>query len=158
MLKPPNPKLLAAAIPLAVTLLMGVEGLSTTTYSDIAGVLTDCYGNTKDVVAGHRSTKAECQTKLAVETGRIAKMIATDDANHANRMTPGNLVGMTSWTYNVGDGAYRGSTARKNMLAGNYTAMCQNLAAWKYVTIAGVKVVSPGLQNRRDKEIKACLS
>jgi lysozyme len=157
-MKAPNPKLLAAAVPLAVSLLVGVEGYSATPYRDIVGVLTNCYGNTHDVRAGVVSTKAECQTKLAKEVTRIATSVATDDANHADRMSSGNLAAVTSWRYNVGDRAYETSTLRKDMFKGDYVSMCYELPRWNKVSIAGALVPSPGLDNRRAKELKLCLS
>lgn len=145
----------AAAI--AAGLLVGLEGYEAKPYLDSAGVLTDCYGNTKNVSRQIIRTKAECQELLQGEAGRIATFIARDDQAHSQRISMNALAAMISWTYNVGDGAYRQSTARKYMLAGNYEAMCREMYRWNKITVAGVKITLPGLNNRRAVEVALCL-
>lgn len=151
-------KKIGKAMPLILATLVGLEGYASKPYYDSAGVLTDCFGNTHNVAKGKVRSKLECRALLKTKAFKVAKRIATDDWKHSNAITMGELAAVTSWAYNVGLGAYSNSTLRKYLLKGQYTAMCHEIPRWKYITVAGAKVVLPGLVNRRAKELKICLS
>lgn len=146
----------AAAGALAVSLLIGLEGYPGKPYFDSAGILTDCYGNTHNVRLGVVRSTAECQALLHSEVGRILTKVARNDVK--GEMTVGMLAAVASWMYNVGDGAYATSTLRKRQREGRYIEMCQEMRRWNKITVAGVKVRLPGLDNRREKEVAVCLS
>lgn len=146
-------KVLAGAVALAVPLLVLLEGYPGGVYVDVAGILTDCYGNTHNVSVGYTRTQAECEALLTTEVGRIGKMLIDDVPNH-NVYT---LASGISFVYNVGDGAYRGSTYRRRLKASDFASACYQMERWKYITVDGVKVVSKGLVNRRAKEVELCL-
>lgn len=157
-----NTKLLAGGVALAVAALVGLEGIPLTQegkakpYVDVAGVLTDCYGNTKNVKHNVHRTVEECQALMKGEADRIGSYVVRDQPN-----IPESVLGATiSFAYNVGDGAYRSSTLRKHLKNGNYIAACNQLDRWVYITSpsTGRKVVSKGLQNRRIQEKALCLS
>lgn len=137
----------------AATLLVVLEGYVGKPYKDVADVITDCFGNTKQVSMGKIRTLEECKALLNDESYRIAEFIDKDLPD----ITPNQLAAITSFTYNVGDGAYRGSTLRKKFKAGEYTQGCYEMQKWVYITKAGEKVLSPGLKKRRDKEVALCL-
>jgi len=147
---------LAGAIALAVGLLVPLEGRHPDgVYTDIAGVLTDCYGNTKNVKKGWIRTEAECKALLNGEAERIGSYIQKDVPS-----IPGSVLGSTiSWAYNVGDGAYRSSTLRKKLKAEDWVGACNQLYRWVYITDPKTrqKVVAKGLVNRRDTEYKTCI-
>lgn len=105
---------LAGAVALAVGLLMPLEGRHKDgVYVDIAGVLTDCYGNTKNVRKGFIRSEAECKALLNGEAERIGTYIIKDTPTIPKEV----LAATISWSYNVGDGAYRSSTLRKHLKA-----------------------------------------
>lgn len=146
--------ILAASIATVVPLLASLEGYSPKPYYDIAGILTDCYGNTKQVSHSTVRSKAQCDALLHSEAGRIGKRLLDD------KDIPWDvplLASGISFVYNVGDGAYLSSTYRKYLKAGRFHDACMQMNRWVYVTQGGRKVKSKGLQNRRDKEIALCL-
>lgn len=148
---------LAGAVTLAVGLLVGLEGLHPDgVYVDIAGVLTDCYGNTKNVKRGWIRSEAECKALLEGEAERIGTYIIKDVPNIPESV----LAATISWAYNVGDGAYRSSTLRKRLHAGDWWAACDQMNRWVYITDPKTKrkVVSKGLVNRRTQEYAVCTS
>lgn len=153
-------KILAAAAALAGSTLIALEGLPVDNrgraapYLDVAGVLTDCYGNTKNVRLGQHRTKAECEALLQDETYRIGRFIIKDNPD----VPPATLAAIISWTYNVGDGAYRSSTLRRKFIAGDFEGACTEMNRWVYITDPKTKrkVKSKGLDNRRKQEITLC--
>lgn len=144
----------SVAIGLSVGLVASLEGYSPTPYRDVAGILTECYGNTHGVKLGTVKTQEECQAILETEIGRIAQVLIKDQPNH----NPNTLASGISFVYNVGDGAYRKSTYRKKLLDGDFEGACYELNKWVYITSKGVKVESRGLKNRRAKEVELCLT
>lgn len=144
-----------AAAALAVSMLMGLEGYTGGPYLDSAGVLTDCYGNTKDVRRDHIRSQGECKALLNGEAVRIGDKILTLTTKPVSTPT---LASYISFAYNVGDSAFRGSTLLKLHNQGRYREACEQMRRWIYITILGVKIALPGLVNRRDAEAKLCLS
>lgn len=59
---------------------------------------------------------------------------------------------LDSFTFNVGVGAFETSTLLRELNAGNYEAVPQQLLRWNKTTINGKKVESPGLTKRRAAE------
>jgi len=147
---------LAGAVSLAVGLLMALEGNPGKPYVDIAGVLTDCYGNTKNVHRSWVRSEAECKALLGGEAVRIGTFVQRD----APEIPESTLAGVISWTYNVGDGAYRSSTLRRHLLAQDWVGACYQMHRWVYITDPGTgeKIQARGLKNRRDKEVQICLA
>ena len=146
---------LAGAVALAVGLLMPLEGRHKDgVYVDIAGVLTDCYGNTKNVRRGFIRSEAECKAMLEGEAHRIGTYIQEDVPDIPKEV----LAATVSWAYNVGDGAYRSSTLRKKLKVGDWWAACDQMNRWVYITDPRTKkkVVSKGLVNRRTVEYALC--
>lgn len=148
-----NTKLTVGAIALAVGLLVGLEGYPGKPYYDVAGILTDCYGNTKNVRPDLIRSQAECKALMHGEAERIAKFIIKDQPEIPESV----LFTGISFVYNVGDGAYRGSTYRKKLIRKDYIGACNEMHKWKYITVRGRKVVSKGLVNRRVIEVRECL-
>src|SRR5690625_607791 len=146
-------KVLAGAVAIAVPLLVALEGYPGGVYVDVAGILTDCYGNTHGVTWESNRTQAECEALLSTEVGRIGAMLLKDVDGH-NVYT---LASGISFVYNIGDGAYRSSTYRRKLKAGDFAAACHQMPRWKYITVNGKKVESKGLINRRAKEVQICL-
>lgn len=142
---------LAGAIAVATPIIAVFEGNRPVGYRDIVGVPTSCYGHTgPDVVVGKRYTAKECETQLA-----------RDVASHANGIRAcirvdvprDSLAAFISFSFNVGVGAFCGSTVARRLNSGDLVGACNGLSAWVY---AGGKKVR-GLENRRAKERELCL-
>lgn len=138
----------------AVTLLAGLEGYRSLPYLDIAGVLTDCFGETENVRPGVERGKLECLRLLDKKAYDHALFVLDNTRGNIN---VNELVSFISFTYNIGKGGFLQSTTRREFNAGNHTKACNAMAMWDKVRIMGVLVPSPGLINRRTQEIKVCL-
>ena len=139
----------AATIAAIVAFIGPWEGRRYVAYQDIVGVWTICEGHTKGVKAGDVATDAQCD-----------EMAAQDVAEHnagiracITRPMPQNVeVAFTSLAFNVGVGAFCGSTALRRYNAGDDSGACDALNMWNK---AGGRVVR-GLVNRRAAESALC--
>lgn len=119
---------IAAVLALAAPLIAKWEGVKYEPYRDAVGVLTVCYGHTgKDVQAGKRYTRAECDDLLRSDmieaNGYVNACITTP-------MLPGQEAALTSATYNIGPSVVCGSTLQRYANAGNWPAACAQLSRW----------------------------
>ena len=135
--------------PGTVALVKQFEGLSLTAYVCPAGVLTIGYGHTgPDVYAGMKITAAQAESYLASDLQKFANIVNSAVRVPLNRNQRGAL---TSFTFNVGGGAFRTSTLLKRLNAGEdpNTVATQELPRWNK---GGGKVL-PGLVRRRQAEV-----
>src|SRR5690606_18353219 len=116
---------------------------------------TDCYGNTHAVRPDLVRTEGECAALLNGQAVRLAHYILSLTTQPVSAPT---LAAYISFTYNVGDGAFRSSTLLRLHNQGKFREACEQMLRWVYITVAGVKVRLPGLHNRRIKERELCLS
>ncbi len=126
------------------------EGKSNDPYTDIVGVLTVCYGETR--VEMRRYTDAECEDMLADATGEFGKAVLDRNPNLWNR--PYQLAAATSLSYNIGKAAYRRSTVAKRFDRQDWLGGCNAILMWNR---AGGRVVQ-GLVNRRRAERAVCVT
>lgn len=136
-----------------LALIGGFEGLSLTAYHDPVGIPTICYGETWGVKMGDVKTIAQCRdllvTHLPVYEEGMAKCSKVD------LLSDTSYVALLSFTYNVGVGAYCGSTLVKKLNAGDVRGACDELLKWDK---AGKPLRPlPGLTTRRVEERKICL-
>lgn len=127
------------------------EGLSLVAYKDPVGIPTICYGYTEDVFMGMRKTKQECVYMLETEAQKYAEGILR---LYSGPLSQEELDAYTSFAYNVGLGAFSGSTLLRYLRAGDRVGACNELSKWVY---AKKKKLS-GLVARREAERKVCLS
>lgn len=144
--------ILAAVLGLAVPQIEKFEGLRHTTYPDIGGVLSICYGHTgPDVRVNTFKTTDQCYA--------IAQQDATKAADGILKVSPGlvnhpyELAAAISFSYNVGVSTYDKSSVARDFNSGNYARGCQDLM--KYTYAAGK--YSQGLDNRRKAEYTICM-
>lgn len=140
-----------ASLALAASFIGGWEGLRTTSYRDIVGVWTVCYGETKGVTEGQTYTKDQCDDMLKLE---IAYYEAELDKCLKVSVPIETKIALVSWTYNVGPGAACSSTLVRKANAGDIEGACNELPRWNR---AGGRIIG-GLTNRRVAERELCLS
>ncbi|MCO1382558.1 lysozyme [Burkholderia multivorans] len=147
----------AAAAALLFSIVPKFEGLELVARPDPIGIITACYGDTKNVRAGQRFTPAECRARL--------EQRLIEHAEPVLKCTPGlkghtfQLAAAISFAYNVGAGAYCGSTTAKRFNAGDWKGACRALneadnGRQQWVTAGGR--VLPGLVKRRAEERALC--
>lgn len=139
-----------AAIVATTAFIAPWEGRELQPYRDIVGVLTVCYGNTRNVEE-RRYTPAECEASLRTETARHLLGVA----RCINRpLDPNEWVALGSWAYNVGETAACRSTLVKKINAGAPAQeWCRELLKWNR---AGGREVR-GLTRRRQAEYAECI-
>lgn len=140
----------AAAAALLLAAVPAFEGTLLKVYRDPIGILTACTGHTgPDVRAGGTYTREQC-----------AQILETDLVEHWDRIQPcikvattdGERAAFTSFAFNVGSGAFCGSTLVRRLNAGDHAGACVELSRWTY---AGGKQL-PGLVTRRATERAWC--
>jgi lysozyme len=147
--------------PAGLAFLTRLEGSRSQVYRDVAGLPT--------IGVGHLLTLAERQTQTlsiagawvdvtpGLSAAQIAALLQQDlepvcaclDALGV-ALTPPQHDALCSFIFNVGRGAFAGSTLRRQLLAGRFDAVPGELRRW---TRAGGQVVQ-GLVNRREAEIR----
>ncbi|MEW4468992.1 lysozyme [Parasphingorhabdus sp. JC815] len=142
---------IVAMLAIATPFVASWEGKSNDPYKDIVGVLTVCYGETRNI-QHRRYSDAECSAMLQDGLGDFGEAVAK--RNPELRGHPNQWAAATSLAYNIGKSAYNRSTVAKRFEQGRWRSACDNFLSWKY---AGGRVVK-GLVNRRHAERKICLT
>ncbi len=129
------------------------EGLYLTAYhgaADRPGLLTIGYGHTDaagppTVTAGMKITKAKANSILASDLAFVE-----DTVNELVKvpLNDNQFAALCSFVFNVGEGAFKGSTLLRKLNAGDYTSVPSELMKWTKAN--GVRV--QGLANRRAAE------
>lgn len=121
------------------------EGLRLEAYLDSAAVWTIGYGHTGEVRPGQTITEAEAErllrADLATAEAAVVRLVTVP-------LTDGQFGALVSFVFNVGQGAFAGSTLLRRLNAGEYDAVPGELARWNR---AGGRVLQ-GLANRRAAE------
>lgn len=116
----------------------------------VRGTLTAGWGHTgPDVKPGMKVTTALAEQWFEQDTRKAA---STVEKNVKVPLTDNQFGALVAFTLNVGVDAFVGSTLLKKLNAGDYAAVPSELAKWNKTTIAGKKVKSNGLVNRRAAE------
>lgn len=136
----------------SINLIKSWEGLRLAAYKDPVGIWTIGYGHTNaagspSVVDGMTITKEEAERILQKDLAQYVGAVKTAVKVPLNENQLGAL---SSWCYNIGPGAMRGSTLIKKLNTGDYAAVPSELRKWNKV--GGDKL--QGLVNRREAEIK----
>lgn len=121
------------------------EGCRLSAYRDVAGIPTIGYGRTTNVKMGDTCTQEQADAWLAeeVETFRRGVRGAVLVPLNENQ-----LAALTSFAYNCGLAAFRGSTLLRKLNLGDYQGAADQFPVWNR---AGNRVVQ-GLVNRRAAE------
>lgn len=131
------------------------EGLVLSAYRDTRGILTIGYGTTAaagvgiDPQLGMTITKEQAELYLALAARKFADRIGPAIKR---AMTEGEEAALLSFAYNVGPGAFLGSSVLRKFNAGDKLGAANALLLWCKETKGGVKVVNQGLLKRRKAE------
>lgn len=134
-------------------------------YLDVAGIPTACDGiirvNGKPVRIGDVFTEDQCAGLLEKELVKhAAGMMRCTPAfrNYPDKEAIGpTLAATVSFTYNVGEGGYCGSTAARLFNAGDWRGACNSFMRWNKARVKGVLQPVRGLTSRRQRERVLCL-
>lgn len=132
------------------TLVAPWEGKENVAYKDVAGIWTQCYGDTHNVDRTRAKTDDECTVGLAEE---LVKHNEQMKRYVLVPLTDYQEAAFTSLVYNIGVGNWKNSTALKLLNRGLYKEACMQLPRWNK---ADGKVYK-GLTNRRMDEMQVCL-
>lgn len=139
-------------------LIQRLEGLRLTAYQDVGGLWTIGYGHL--IKPGERFhpygpvktiTQDEAESLYAADSAAARAAVA--QAVHVT-LTDQMRAALESLAYNIGSGAFIGSTLVRTLNMGNYASAAEQFAVWNKVN---GKVV-PGLVSRRAVEKEMFLS
>ncbi|MEB3259285.1 MAG: glycoside hydrolase family protein [Cyanobacteriota bacterium] len=130
------------------------EGCSLEAYLDAVGVATIGYGciaypDGRPVRMGDRITREQADALLA---GEVEEKAAAISRLIEVAVSQNQFDALTSLAYNIGEGAFAGSTLLRRLNAGDEAGAAEQFLAWNKGTIDGVKVEIEGLTNRRRDE------
>ncbi|MBO0334974.1 lysozyme [Sneathiella sp. CAU 1612] len=141
------------------------EGLRLTAYNDGTGVMTIGYGHTGDVNAGQTISQAQADSYFA---GDVKWAVDTVNSSVKGELQQNQFDALVSFTFNVGEGAFKSSTLLKKLNSGDYKSVQSEMGRWIYAGekkgafakfvrwahLGSGKEVSPVLKARREREGK----
>src|SRR6478752_6458747 len=132
--------------------IMKREGKRLTAYKDSVGILTIGCGHTSDAGAptvhmGLKISDKECDAILAQDLHAVEKHVKDPVKVH---LSQNQFDALVSLVFNIGGGAFKGSTLLKKLNAGDYAGAADQFLVWNR---AGGKVLK-GLTTRRESERK----
>jgi lysozyme len=136
---------------MAANLATEFEGFSAVPYLDLAGIWTIGYGSTHDehakpIAADTPPITRETALQWLTEDMEFAFQTIADEVKVA--LTEGQRAALADLIYNIGSGAFNGSTLLRLLNAGQYGAAADQFTAWDHVG----SVELAGLLRRRDVE------
>lgn len=124
-------------------------------YLDPVNVWTIGYGHTEGVKPGDAITKDKAETFLKQDMEKFEKVV---ERYVTVPLNSNQFSALVSFTFNVGDGAFNGSTLRKLLNQSKYDAAAEQFTRWVYGTVNGKRVKLPGLVRRREAERRLFLA
>ncbi len=129
--------------------LKNFEGLRLEAYSCPAGYLTIGYGHrlfpTSTGIVQIVTNQQEAERWFQEDTGRVLSELFTE----IKTLIPNQVDALTSFIYNIGINAWRGSSARRELLTANYKYVPGQIMRWVHDSHGNV---IPGLVARRERE------
>ena len=145
---------IASALTLAIAtpFVMKWEGLKTTTYLDVVGIPTVCYGETgAHIRMGMQFTANECRNLL---DRRLLQFATALDRCVATPLTPNQGAAVLELGYNVGVNAVCNSTMVRMIKQGQPPSVwCKQLHRW----VKAQGRTYRGLVNRREDSYQMCI-
>ena len=118
------------------------EGLSLTAYQDVAGIWTNGYGNTHNVVPGSTITLEQAQSDLMSNISGAVYVV--NKVVHVP-LTQNQFDALVDFVFNLGSGSFQSSTLLRKLNAKDYAGAAAEFPKWNH---AGGVVVD-GLTRRR---------
>lgn len=137
------------AMGITLVLLPYLEGERNHPYLDVAGIETVCVGHTGHIEQRTYSPD-ECR---AILNHDLQSAFGEIDRDVKVPLSPKTKAALASFTFNVGNRAFRNSTLLRRINAGEGAAACDELMRWTY---AGGRKVA-GLSRRRIVERDLCI-
>lgn len=135
--------------PNGIELIKRFEGLELESYVDPVGVWTIGYGHTETAGPDQKITEREAEQLLMQDLRpreRAVESLASVPLNQ------NEFDALVSFVYNVGQNAFRGSTARRRLNRNDRMGAADALTWWNKGTVNGVLVELRGLTRRRAAE------
>ncbi|MGH6981527.1 MAG: lysozyme [Stellaceae bacterium] len=139
-----------------LTFITAHEGCRASAYRDAAGIETIGYG--------HRLTDGEsfpggideaaARRLLAADAARAEEAVR---AHVAVALTQGQFDALVSFVFNIGAGAFAGSTLLRKLNDGDVAGAADEFLRWNKIASGGALVAEPGLTARRAAERKLFL-
>ena len=111
-----------------IDLIKRFEGCHLKPYLCPANVWTCGWGSTGDVIPGEVWTQSHADSRMMQDVIMLSS--ATRDL--APGLSSNQLCAIGDFSYNLGIGAFRSSTLRKRILAGDYDDVPHQLSRWVY--------------------------
>jgi lysozyme len=127
------------------------EGCCLTSYQDGGGVWTIGFGHTKGIKAGLTITQQQADQYLEVDLKPVNQTLNTAVTVPVNQ---NQYDALSSFTFNLGSGALKGSTLLKLLNQGNYQGAADEFPKWCHDN----GQIVHGLVNRRNAERSLFLS
>ena len=133
-----------------IDLIKHFEGLSLSSYQDVAGIWTIGYGHTgSEVGPDQEISEEEAEDLLRKDLSRFEQGVTNAVKVDINQNQFDALV---SLSFNIGLSAFRSSTTLRRLNAGDYEGAAEAITWWNKATINGQKQVVNGLVRRRSAE------
>jgi lysozyme len=131
-------------------LIKSFESCKLTAYQDVRGIWTIGWGHIAGVTEGMVYTQAQADSALLEDLEGAEAAVQKGIA--AAPTTDNQFAAMVSLCYNIGAGAFAGSTVLRQHRAGAYQAAADAFLMWNKATIDGVLKQVAGLTRRRNAE------
>lgn len=125
------------------------EGTKLIAYQDVAGIWTIGTGHTPSH-QGQVITMAQANALLLADTAHAAA--AVDGATRDVATTDNQFSAMVSLAFNIGTGAFKGSSVLRYHRAKQYQAAADAFLRWNKAHVDGALVTVKGLTRRREEE------
>lgn len=133
----------------AITIIKTGESCRLKGYLDPVGIPTIGWGHTPAKL-GQVITQAQADALLVSDVGIAAA--AVDGATHDVPTTDNQFSAMVSLAFNIGAGAFRGSSVLFRHRAQEYAGAADAFLMWNKAHQDGSLVILAGLTNRRERE------
>jgi lysozyme len=131
-------------------LIKSFESCDLNAYQDVRGIWTIGWGHIAGVTRGMVFTQAQADDALLTDL-RGAEASAERDVGTA-ATTDDQFGAMVSLCFNIGAGAFAGSTVLRQHRAGAFQAAADAFLMWNKATIDGILKEVAGLTRRRNAE------
>lgn len=136
------------------------EGVVLSEYKDSAGILTIGVGLTSAAVEPRVTAGLTITTRQASEilSRDLAIFVAAVNASVKVPLNQNEFDALVSLAFNIGAGAFKGSTLLRKLNAGDRKGAADQFLVWNKITVNGKKQSLRGLTTRREAERKQFLS